>query len=252
MTFADHYIIITNMNLRLIIVGIIVCFFTNLGETQVRYVVNSLDDVTEGNGKVMKQFRPIPCDPAVLIVENGISLILDKEAMSNRIELEADSNILYGIETKVNSDTLILRVAISLSTPNMIIAKLGVGSIKMVRIAKGSSIKTSKLIDVDSLTIEMDSGSTGACVIQAQNLRCFLNGGSDLLLKGRSQKIDISVRNASTLNARGFRSREADIFVTSSSYCEIKVKGDFKSLVQNRSELICNGKQYISTHSSEQ
>lgn len=184
-----------------------------------------------GNGNIVKLDRELKGNFNSIEIEGAYTLILSQG--SPQLSIETDENLMEYIDTKVNSNKLIIKNSRKIKSSKGINIYLSINSIKKMNLSGAVALKSAGKINLDEFTFEMN----GACNVSME-LNCFAynaecNGSSTLKLLGAANDADIKVNGACDIDNQQMVvenmnlevNGDAKVKVNVLSKLDVKVKG---------------------------
>jgi hypothetical protein len=196
--------------------------------------------MTNVTGQMTKEVRKLEDFHAVHIDKNiDIDLV---QSDSERVVIVADKKITDSIQTKVDKGNLYILFKDHIIPKVKPLVTIYVKNLTSVQTKTGSDVTSINTLKVNRFVAYMVNGSDLKLDIQADELILFLSDGSDAILSGKVNRLSITSKGGSDIEALGFEtvncelqltggsdamvnvSRHLDIFAKGG--CNISVKGD--------------------------
>ncbi len=217
------------------------------GQTPIhnRNYINYMTDPThykeKGKGELTTEVRSLNADINEIVVGNGIQVYIIPGAKPS-FTMEAQENLLPLISSEQVGQKLVLRLTASLETTRGIKFYIPIGSINKFRVKEGAALKMDSTLRMPFLDIALDSGAYGDCMIDADKFTCLVAAGSELILDGTANNLDLFVKGGSTLYGKLLKAQNCNATVLGASECSIQVEDTLKARVENESNLYYFGK----------
>lgn len=199
--------------------------------------------MVKGSGNVITENRDATEDFSKLTARGSVNVFL-KKGDNQKIEIEAEDNIMPLVIVEVKNGELIARTEGSMNTKkgvNIHVTYKGLESITSsgstdVKVDSGLNAKTIKLassgssdlivasIETDNLEVK-SSGSSDITIKQVltNNLEANLSGASDVKIAGKTTNLKVNTSGSSDLHAKDLSSNNAEVSSSGSSDIRVHV-----------------------------
>ncbi len=173
--------------------------------------------VAEGSGHVVTEKRPA-APFRKLAAEQGVEVLID-DAAGDSFTVEADDNLLPLVETKVENETLRVRVTGSLTTRNPIRVTAASPDLSEAAASSDASVAAAKASgDVVRLTAD-SSGEVTVDEVQGDEIELAANSSGHVTAKRLDgQKLRVAVSSAGHITAAGKVDRQQVAASSSGQY----------------------------------
>ncbi len=206
------------------------------GNTEINIGVNNQvntgvivgNDCNKGNGKVIKQQRPVDLFEKIDIDGSfNVNIVGGQKAA---VKVTAESNILALIRTEVRNNTLYVMTDGSFCTTHSLLVTITVPKVSSI-VARSASeiVYNAGNFSNDSLLID-------------------LADASEMVVSGKALRADIVLQDASDLDASQFEVQDVTIKTSGSSEAKIVVLGRLSAKASDASEVYYSGKPELLTN----
>ncbi|MCV9929105.1 DUF2807 domain-containing protein [Flavobacterium sp. LS1R49] len=181
---------------------------------------NNLKSI-QGSGKVTTEKRNIQGDFKNISVENAIDLVIE-QSDKTEVTVEADDNLINGITTKVEGNTLVIKCdynSFSNVKSKRVIVKMP--NIDKIEASSASSVKSQNILRGEDISLEASSAATMDLNIESDAITCETSSASSISIEGKALKLKASSSSASSINAKNMLAN--DIEAQASSGASINV-----------------------------
>ena len=156
-----------------------------------------------------KQVLPVTSFNGV-IAGNGIRFQLVKGA--EKVEIEAEENLLPYFETKVSEGELSIKVKegykLRPSEDKTINVTVSFQNLSVVKSYDGAYITMKDTVQTDQLRVDVHAGANANILVNAREVRAEAHSGSDLVISGTCDKLDAHAFAAGDVKAFNLICRE--------------------------------------------
>lgn len=185
----------------------------------------------KGNGNVVKETRTVQNFTSIE-VSSGIDLYL-RQGTSDKVEVEADENLIEFIETKQSGKTLKINISKSIWKSTQLKVYVTTQDLESIRCAGGSDVYSSGTFKADKFEITAASGSDLKMEMEVGELSCQTSGGSDVELKGKVSKgifycnggSDVAAKQLTVADAYIRTSGGSDVYVRVTKTIDVEASG---------------------------
>ena len=174
----------------------------------------------DGNGNVKTENRTISEKFSKIDVSSGIEVQLE-QAETTSVEVEADSNLLQHITTKVVNGTLEITTDENIDTSVARNVKIKMPKIEALNSSSGASIHINNTIRGNSIQIKSSSGSEVEATLEFENIDLETSSGSATTLTGKALKFSSKSSSGSEINADKLEANEVYAQATSGSSTDV-------------------------------
>ncbi len=198
----------------------------NIGvNNQVNTGVIVENDCNKGNGKVVKQQRPIDLFEKIDIDGSfNINIVNGQKAT---VEVIAESNILALIRTEVRKNTLYIATDGSFCTTHLLRVNITAKSVSSIAARSASEVV-------------YEAGASSS-----DDLSINLADASEMVVSGKGQRVNIVLQDASDLDASQFEAKDVTINTSGSAEAKILVTGRLSAKASDASEVYFSGNPEI-------
>ena len=228
--------------MKRIILSLAALLTFGIGQISAQYI--------KGSGKQVQEERSVSKFTKVSI-QGGIDAYI-RQGNSVDVQVKADQNIIDRIITKVEGNTLVVKMEKGTRYRGKIQQQVYITltDLEAIMSSGGSDVETESL-KVEELTVKSSGGSDIYLDVTADRLYLNSSGGSDLNVKGSAQKLEVQTSGGSDLNARGLKATDCNISTSGGSDATIYVTGKLSMTASGASDITYTGSpQVVSSRSS--
>ena len=194
---------------------------------------------TNGSGNVIEQDRDISNFDAIK-VQDGIDLFLS-QGNTNALTVKADDNLMDHIITKVEGNTLYLKIKGSINNTKALDVYVTFQDLKALHASGGSDVVGEEILQLDDLKLNCSGGSDTHLELEVGALSCETSGGSDLVLSGSAQNLELNASGGSDFKGKDLEVKNAKIHTSGASDARIHVTGEVEMIASGASDIYCTG-----------
>ena len=168
-----------------------------------------------GSGNPSKKEVPI-ADVRELDV-SGIGTVLLSQGDNEFLVIEADDNVVQYIITKVDNNTLYIRIDedVQITPKSEIVYHLSLKSIDAIELHGAVNLKASE-INTDELALDLSGASRIDAIIKANDLEIAASGATKCYLQGNVERQKIIISGSAFYNAGSLISKDCDVSISGS------------------------------------
>jgi uncharacterized protein (UPF0333 family) len=174
-----------------------------------------------GSGNITTQKRSVAENFSTIVSSSGLTVIVAQEATPS-IEVETDDNLQQYIITKVENDTLYVKVEGNINTQSTINVSVKIPSISSLKASSGSTIHSKNTLKGTSLSLNASSGGEIEAVIEYEKVSCDASSGSRLTVSGKALLLETSSSSGSEIDAKELAANEIVADASSGSFTKVK------------------------------
>ena len=179
----------------------------------------------KGNGTVKKESRNVSGFNAIA-VSDGIDVYIH-QGNQEKLEIEADENIIPIILTEVNGQQLKIHSDHSFSHVKKLRVDVWAKDIRAIAASGGSDVYSEGTINADDLKAVASGGADLELSLKVDRLECNVSGGSDAELDGTAGTMRLHASGGSDIKAYDLQA----------SKCVVKTSGGSDAFVNVSDEL---------------
>lgn len=189
------------MQIKRIFLGIVVAI-----------TLNSCINTIDGNGDVKNEKRAVSSYDKIDI--SGSFEIILNQGDQEKVELEADKNLLELIETKVKNNTLYISSKKPIGNAKSL--KIYITAVNVDDIDASGAIKLSNkgTYKTENLEIDISGAADVNLNLDVENLSMELSGASESTLVGNATNFEIEISGAGELQAKKLKTRNTNIDIS--------------------------------------
>ncbi len=174
----------------------------------------------KGNGNIRSEQRTIETPFDAIDVGQGIHVFLTQSS-EQRIDVEADENIINLLKTEVKGHTL--HIFLEKNVYRAAARNVYVNTSKIIHLAtsSGARIQTGNTVKTDDLELDASSGSSMKLKITAQNIQCETSSGADIRIEGTTTFFQAKASSGSTIYASNMESENTTAKVSSGANMDV-------------------------------
>jgi len=173
-----------------------------------------------GNGDVQVEKRIIKEKFTKIEANSGVEVVIE-QGNDITVEVEADSNIIKHITTKVENGTLVVSTDASFYNTEAETVRVKMPVIEALEATSGSSIDTQKTIRGVNLVAKTSSGSGMELDVEYDKVSTESSSGSTLEVSGKAMKFNASSSSGSSIDAQSLLSNDVIAQATSGSSIDV-------------------------------
>jgi len=203
------------MQIKRIFLGIVVAF-----------TLNSCINTIDGNGDVQNEKRAVTSFNKIDI--SGGFEVLINQGNKEKVEIEADENLINLIETEVKKNTLYISSKEPIGSAESL--KLYITTVNLNDIGASGAINlTNKgTYKSENLEIEISGAADIDLNLEVENLVMDMSGASETTLTGSANNLDIEISGAGDLDAKKLKTKNTNINISGAGSAIVNVKKKLK------------------------
>ena len=174
----------------------------------------------KGNGNLSTEVRTIKKDFSGIDVNSGIEVVLE-QSNDKFISVEADSNLLKLIDTRVENGVLIIEPNDNYSTFNAVKVTIRMPKIEGLESSSSSSIKGIGMFSGDAISIDASSSGEVDVKLEYDNITLDASSSGNIKTRGIALKLETSASSAAQIEANELLVNEVDADVSSGGSIKI-------------------------------
>ncbi|KIA99289.1 hypothetical protein OA93_06590 [Flavobacterium sp. KMS] len=163
-----------------------------------------------GSGKVITEKRTVQGDFRNVSVSNAIDLVIE-QSDKTEITVEADDNLINGITTRVEGNTLVIKSDYN-SFKNIkskrVIVKMPF--IDKIKASSASSVKSQNVLRGEDISLDASSSGNMSLNIESDAITCETSSGSSIVIEGKALKLNVSASSGSDISAKRLLANEIE------------------------------------------
>lgn len=196
-------------------------------------LTSSAQKTIKGNGTVITENRKTETyDQITLIGSPDVELIKGKEG---NLQVQAESNIVPYIETKVENNKLTIKFkeGKSYQTKKRIKIIVPVEDVSKIALKGSGDIFGDHLFTDEYLNVTVEGSGDVSLKVDNQNLNAEVIGSGDINLKGKTNRFNASVKGSGDIKAKNLKAVSSKLHVNGS--------GDIESSTSTNVSVSVNG-----------
>ena len=154
----------------------------------------------KGNGKTATEVRNISENFTSIDVESGIEVVLE-QSTDKFISVEADSNLIKLIDTKVKDGVLMIEPNENYNTYNSVKVTIRMPKIEGLESSSSSSIKGIGMFSGDAISIDASSAGEVDVKLEYDNITLDASSSGTIKTRGIALKLETSASSGSEIQA---------------------------------------------------
>lgn len=143
-----------------------------------------------------------------------------------RVELNADENILPEVIAEVNGRELVLRLRNNIRDQDRVTVNLQAPEVEAIEFSAGANITTNGEISGDNLYINSYAGSEGDLKVKYNSINCDSKAGSSLNISGSANNVRINSTAGSRIDASNLEANTCNIKGSAGSHIEVHANAE--------------------------
>jgi len=176
----------------------------------------------QGNGNVQKEVRPVG-DFSQVSGAAGMDVYLT-EGTENRVEVEADENLLEIIETQVINGRLRIRAEKNIGRAKAKKVHVTYVALDRIEASSGADVIGNSVIRSEVLNLDASSGADLELEVFSKEVFAETSSGSDMKLSGKAESLSAKASSGSDLNAKELLVANCNADASSGADITINVK----------------------------
>lgn len=206
----------TSSKILLTALAILVVFMATVA---ISFKVELKDFIIEGDGNIIAQEQILePFDK--LIIDGAISIeyVLGE---SNRLAIEADSNLMQNVEISVINNTLKIRRT---SGRKHFTGKLTAPMVSGITVSSGAKLSSKDTVQIQTLDFSVNAGGSLFLIGNIDTITSSINAGAKATLAGTCKVMKVSLNAGSELHAFGMDTNHLTISANAGSNAKVNSK----------------------------
>ena len=208
-------------------------------------------ETVKGDGKVVREVRNVAAFDAVSLA--GPFELKVRQSGTQRVELEADSNLLPLVETKIvessKGKTLEIHVkkGYSVYSKQPLRIEVDMASLRGISIA-GSGKAEVEAMKSDKVGFSVaGSGSIAAPKMDVATIKLNVAGSGDLRIGGKAGEVDVSIAGSGEVRAAALAGDEVKVSIAGSGDAEVQANKKLKVSIAGSGDVRYTGSAEPST-----
>ena len=166
----------------------------------------------DGDGNVTTEERNINSFNKIDI--SGSFEVLIKQGDTEKLEIEADENLLELIEAKTKNNTLYIRSEEPIGNAESLKLYITVADIKDIDISGAVELNSKGTIVAKELEIDISGAADVNIDVEANLLKMDMSGASETTLKGKVENFEIELSGAGDLQAEKLKTKHTVVDIS--------------------------------------
>ncbi len=180
--------------------------------------INSVD----GDGNIASEERNVESFSKIDI--SGEFEIMLNQGKTEKVEIEADENLLELISTETKNETLIIKTTEDIGSTKSLKIYITVVNLEDIDVSGAVTLKTKGKLVVDELGIDVSGAADINIDIETETLSMDMSGASETSLKGEADHFDIELSGASELEADKLKTKHTKIDISGAGAATVYAK----------------------------
>lgn len=157
-----------------------------------------------------------------------VQLILQK-GETNKVTVEAESNIIEYVITEVEGDKLIVRMTGSWNNEKIkqpILVHVTLPELREIKAKAASSVESKEVWESPELKLDASSAARISLAVKTRNLELEVVSAASIIISGETVELEAELTAAGTLKAGELVAERADVKISSTAYAVINVQNE--------------------------
>jgi hypothetical protein len=195
----------------------------------------------DGNGDVKTETRTINEKFTKIEASRGIEVIVEQSETTS-VEVEADSNLLQHITTKVVNGTLEITSDENIDSAEAETVRVKMPIIEGLSSTSGSNIHTNNVLRGTAIKMKSSSGSELDATLEFEDIDLESTSGSTATLSGKALKFSSRSSSGSEINASKLEANDVFAEATSGSSSDVNAIVSINAKASSGSSIDYKGK----------
>lgn len=202
------------------------------------------------SGNLITESRDVADFTAIEMDGSGIIYISKGEKSS--IEITTDDNVMTVLETEVSREELKLKLNGCIENITRLEVRITVPKLTGVVVTGSVKVVSNELFTVDELVIRSSGSGEIKLKVDAQELITKINSSGNVILSGKADNHEVTIKGAGNLNALELKTNELDADISASGKAEVFVLKNLKADISDSGQLKYKGNpQKINTNATD-
>jgi hypothetical protein len=188
----------------------------------ITFTLNSCVDSIDGNGDVVSEKRTVSSFNKISI--SGTYEVFLNNGTQERVEIEADENLLELIETKVINNTLWITSTHPIGNSESLILYITAVNLKKIDASGAIKLSNKGSFTSENLEIEVNGAADIELDVELENLTLKMSGASETTLIGKVDNFDVALSGAGELDALKLKTRNTTITISGAGSATVFAK----------------------------
>lgn len=184
--------------------------------------INTID----GDGNVITEERTI--DSFNKIDISGGFEVLINQGKTEKVEIEADQNLIELIETETKNNTLYIKSKEPIGNAESLKLYITVKKIEEIDISGAVELNSKGTIEGEELEIDISGAADVNLGVDVISLTMDMSGASETTLRGKAENFDIKLSGASDLEAEKLKTKHTIIDISGAGSAKVFAKKTLK------------------------
>lgn len=199
------------MQIKRIFLGLVIAF-----------ALNSCINTIDGNGEVTKEQRAVSSFNKIDI-SGGYEVLINQGDME-RLEIEADENLLEYIETKTKGNTLYISTNKPIGNTSSLKLYITVVDVEDIDVSGAIELRNKGTYKTENLEIDVSGAADIDLDVDVENLTMDMSGASETTLSGTANNFEIEISGAGELQAKKLKTRNTTIDISGAGSAIVHAK----------------------------
>jgi hypothetical protein len=199
-----------------------------------------------GNGDEVK--KDLDLDPFHSI---GLSISADVILMQGdqKVEIDAESNIIDNITTKVKNGSWEIKFKERVKNYDKITIYITIPDLRAVSVAGSGDIMTKgAFTGMDNLSLSVAGSGDMKLEGEANSVSVSIAGSGDVVMAGTANKVDVSIAGSGDVNLEDLVAGGCDVSIAGSGNCKVNTSGSLDVSIVGSGDVYYTGEAKV--HSS--
>lgn len=180
--------------------------------------INTID----GDGNVTTEERTINSFSKIDIA--GHFEVFINQGSTEKLEIEADNNLINLIETETKNNTLYIKSKEPIGNAESLKLYITVKKIEAIDISGAVELNSKGTIDAENLEIDISGAADINLLLKVNSLKMEMSGASETTLKGSAENFDIELSGASDLQAEKLKTKHTSVDISGAGNAKVFAK----------------------------
>jgi len=188
--------------------------------------LNSCINTIDGNGDIKNETRAV--SPFNKIDISGGFEILLNQGNKEKLEIEADENLIEFIETKVKGNTLYISTKKPIGNAESLRIYITVVNVYDIDASGAIELTNKGIYQTENLEIDVSGAADIDLDLEVENLIMDMSGASETTLSGSANNFEIEISGAGDLQAKKLKTRNTTIDISGAGSAVVFAKKTLK------------------------
>ncbi len=193
----------------------------------------------KGNGDVVEERREVGNFNEIK-TSRGMNVYLS-QGTNQKVLVEADSNLMDAIETKVDDSTLVITTSKNIRRSKSLKVFVTAPQINNIRTTAGSNVYSENQLKTEKLELTASAGSNMRLDVDANNMDVSATAGSNINIEGKSEVFTAKATSGSNIKAEDLTVEDCNARTTSGANIWIHVNSKLDGKASSGGNIFYSG-----------